>query len=161
MTGRIVARYDYLNSKGSPQIRKIRREPKTFMIRSWDSEAEMWLSGLRDNRFAFWTRALYKLPELVAALRVDVPVYWCEGEKDAETLLALGLTATTTPNPSELWDDQCRWFVKFRSQSEVMVMLTTTSTAAGGAGSGTPVCCGWGWTPAASTSSRRRTASRT
>ncbi len=161
MTGRIVARYDYLNSKGSPQIRKIRREPKTFMIRSWDSEAEMWLSGLRDNRFAFWTRALYKLPELVAALRVDVPVYWCEGEKDAETLLALGLTATTTPNPSELWDDQCRWFVKFRSQSEVMVMLDNDLHGGWWGWERYTGLLRWGWTPAASTSSRRRTASRT
>jgi hypothetical protein len=120
---RIVARYDYTNSKGDPQLQKVRFDPKKFLMLSWKADRETWVRGVTDDRYAFWLRALYKLPELVAGLRVDVPVYWCEGEKDADTLLALGLTATTTPNPSELWDDQARWFTKFRSQSEVMLVL--------------------------------------
>ncbi|MFC7494526.1 MULTISPECIES: hypothetical protein [unclassified Nocardioides] len=123
MSGRIVARYDYTNSKGDLRLRKLRFDPKGFLMRSWDSDREKWRNGVSDERQRFWMLALYKLPELVAALRVDVPAWWCEGEKDAETLLRLGLTATTTPNPSELWDDQCRWFTKFRSQSEVMLVL--------------------------------------
>ncbi|WP_426241860.1 hypothetical protein [Nocardioides sp. LHG3406-4] len=124
--GRIVARYDYTDSKGNPTFRKIRREGKRFQMRCacWQDSKGVWhyRDGVPDEKFNLWIRALYKLPEVVAALRVDATVWWCEGEKDTESLIALGLTATTTPNPSDLWDDQARWFTRYRSQSEVIVV---------------------------------------
>jgi hypothetical protein len=48
---------------------------------------------------------LYRLPELLAAMeaRPDDPVFVCEGEKDVDTLSALGLIATTNPNGATSW----------------------------------------------------------
>lgn len=129
MRGKVVARYVYESAKGEPRLRKLRFDPKAFRMQSWllcgtetDEPYWSWLNGVSPERYGFWIQAMYRLPELVAALRVDVPIYWCEGEKDADLLAGLGLTATTTPNPSELWDDQALWFTKYRSQSKVMVV---------------------------------------
>src|SRR6266545_4245158 len=111
MGGRIIARYDYTNVKGEPRIRKIRREDKRFEMKSWDEDSGRYRSGITDERFGWSTRAMYRLPELVAALRVDATCWWTEGEKDADSLAALGLTATSTwQGASGLWDDQARWF---------------------------------------------------
>lgn len=51
---------------------------------------------------------LYRLPEWIAAHseNPDAWVFLCEGEKDVETLTALGLTATTNPNGAKRWDDK-------------------------------------------------------
>jgi hypothetical protein len=124
--------YEYTNAKGELRFRKIRREPgrhgeaKEFRLHSASRQDEhgswWWRYGITDERYAFWTVSLYRLPEVVAALRVDVPVWWCEGEKDADTATAIGLTATTTPNPSDLFDGQARWFTKYETASEVMVV---------------------------------------
>lgn len=126
MSGRIVANYDYLNVKGEPRLRKVRLDPKGFRMRSadWqDDQGHWWYrSGVTDERFEFWTMALYRLPEVVSALRVDVPVWWCEGEKDVHALETLGVVATTTPNPSDLWAAQCRWFLKYGTSSDVIVV---------------------------------------
>lgn len=123
---RIVARYEYLDVKATPRIRKIRREGKRFEMRSadWQDSKGVWQyrNGITDEQYGFWLKALYRLPEVVAALRVDATVWWAEGERDTDSLAGLGLTATTTPNPSELFDDQARWFTKYRSQSEVVVV---------------------------------------
>ncbi len=51
---------------------------------------------LRDN-------TLYKMPELAAAIREGRPVYVVEGEKDVETLLRLGHTATCNPGGAGKW----------------------------------------------------------
>jgi hypothetical protein len=126
MNGRIVARYDYLSAKGEPRLRKLRFDPKAFQMKSadWQDERGVWWyrNGVTDERFEFWTQALYRLPEVVAALRVDVAVWWCEGEKDADTLAGLGLITTTTPNPSDLWAAQCDWFTRFDTGSDVVVV---------------------------------------
>lgn len=125
MSGRIVARYDYTNVKGEPRIRKLRFDPKGFRMKSAYQAADgTWgyTTGINDERMLFSTRALYKLPEVVAALRVDVPVWWCEGEKDADSLVALGFSATSVWQGSDLYWNQAEWFIKYRSQSDVIVV---------------------------------------
>ena len=42
-------------------------------------------------------RVLYRLPEVLAAIRERRPVNVCEGEKCADAMAVLGLTATTNP----------------------------------------------------------------
>lgn len=42
------------------------------------------------------TRPLYRLPEVLQAVKDGRPVYFSEGEKDAEALVLAGVTATTT-----------------------------------------------------------------
>lgn len=44
----------------------------------------------------FWADDyLYRLPEVVTAVWAERPVWWCEGEKDAETVTAQGKVATS------------------------------------------------------------------
>jgi hypothetical protein len=49
------------------------------------------------------SRILYRLPELTAALANDQTIYVVEGEKDVESLRALGLVATTNPMGAGKW----------------------------------------------------------
>jgi hypothetical protein len=73
----VEARYPYYDVDGSLLFEMVRfRRPKEF--------ARAGTAG-----------TLYRLPELLAS-PVDVPVFWVEGEKDVETLRAIGLTAVTT-----------------------------------------------------------------
>ncbi len=65
-----------------------RYDDKKF--RDWKYEARSTFEQLGNLRHGF-----YKLPELVEALADGRPVFWCEGEKDAETLLDWGVPATT------------------------------------------------------------------
>jgi len=48
---------------------------------------------------------LYRLPEVLAAIKAGKPVYVVEGEKDVETLRAIGLTATTNPGGASASQD--------------------------------------------------------
>ena len=53
-------------------------------------------SELRDT-------TLYRMPELIRAIRDGKPVYVVEGEKDVETLRRLGYTATCNPGGAGKW----------------------------------------------------------
>ena len=53
---------------------------------------------LRDN-------TVYRQPEVEAAVAAGKTVYIVEGEKDADTMAALGLTATTNPGGAGKWKD--------------------------------------------------------
>lgn len=48
---------------------------------------------------------LYRLPELLKSMadRPDDPIFICEGEKDVDRLISLGLIATTNPNGALNW----------------------------------------------------------
>ncbi len=48
---------------------------------------------------------LYRMPQLLAAIREGRPVYVVEGEKDVETLERLGHTATCNPGGAGKWRD--------------------------------------------------------
>lgn len=63
-------------------------------------------------------RLLYRLPALIASNKAE-HVWICEGEKDADTLARLGLTATTNPNGYEGWSDD---FAKFFKDRKVIVV---------------------------------------
>jgi AAA domain-containing protein len=92
-----VAEYDYATADGEVLFQVVRYEgeglDKTFMQRRPDGRGG-WLSGRPDP-------ILYRWPELAA--RPAEPIYVVEGEKDADTLAAAGLLATTAPNGS--WPD--------------------------------------------------------
>lgn len=51
-------------------------------------------------------RVLYRLPEVVQAISDGVMIWLVEGEKDAETLRAHGLVATTAPMGAGSWRDE-------------------------------------------------------
>lgn len=123
----IEAQYIYEDHTGTPRFKKIRFTGKRFKMRSasWVGNDGRWhyRDGISPMVEMFWTKALYRLPQVIVALKDDNPVWWCEGEKDAESVEALGICATTTPNPSDLWDDQARRFARYHSRSRVVVVV--------------------------------------
>lgn len=94
---RIVATYDYVDEEGSLLFQAVRYEPKDFRQRRSDGNGG-WIWNLKDTR-----RVLFKLPDVLAAVRNGSTVYVVEGEKDALALQSFGLTATTNPMGAEKW----------------------------------------------------------
>src|SRR5690606_471494 len=60
-----------------------------------------WIWRLGDVR-----RVLYRLPDVVRAVREGRTVYVVEGEKDADRLASMGLCATTAPGGAGKWRDE-------------------------------------------------------
>jgi RecA-family ATPase len=95
--GRIVAPYGYKDADGTLLYQNVRFEPKDFRQRRPDGNGG-WIWNLNDVR-----RVLYRWPELIAY--PDATVLICEGEKDADNVAALNLTATTVA--SGKWTQDC------------------------------------------------------
>jgi hypothetical protein len=93
--GRIATIYDYTDESGKLLFQTVRYEPKGFRQRRPDGRGG-WIWNLKGVR-----RVLYRLPELTR--RASEPIFLCEGEKDAHTLEALGLLATTNPMGAGNW----------------------------------------------------------
>jgi hypothetical protein len=90
-----AAVYDYADENGTLLYQVVRRKPKDFRCR-------------QPNGVGGWTWNLegvrvvpYRLPEMAEAPRV----YVVEGEKDADALVAAGLTATTNHGGAGKWRD--------------------------------------------------------
>jgi len=90
------ATFDYQDVDGSLLFQVVRFPGKQFRQRRPD-RAGGWVWKLEGVR-----RVLYRLPELLAA-DASKPVYVVEGERDVETLCAMGLTATTTSGGASNW----------------------------------------------------------
>jgi AAA domain len=84
----IVATYDYCDANGAVLYQKVRYFPKDFRVRRPDGRGG-WTWNIGDTE-----RVLYRLPELLAAIREDRTIYVVEGEKDADRLASLGQIAT-------------------------------------------------------------------
>lgn len=97
-TSRIVAEYDYVDERGQLLYQAVRFAPKTFRARRPDGNGGwVWnISGVN--------RVLYRLPQLLAADPRET-VFVVEGEKDADRLISLGLTATTNVFGAGKWSD--------------------------------------------------------
>jgi 5S rRNA maturation endonuclease (ribonuclease M5) len=94
---RIVATYDYTDATGAVLFQVVRFEPKDFRMRRPDGKGGWtWkLDGV--------TPVLYRLPEVMAAVRRGETVYIVEGEKDVEALRAAGAVATCNPGGAGKW----------------------------------------------------------
>ena len=79
---REVARYEYQKADGSPAYTIVRYEPKDFRA----------LGSVPEE-----TRVLYHLPEVLAGVARKERVYIVEGERDVESLRAIGCVATCNP----------------------------------------------------------------
>jgi len=93
------ATYDYKDQGGKLLYQVLRYEPKAFRQRRPGEEGE-WIWNLHGVE-----RVLYRLPDLLNA----EPERWffvVEGEKDADALAAIGLTATTNSGGAGKWG-QC------------------------------------------------------
>lgn len=70
---------------------------KRFQMERYDGSGG-WLPKAGDVR-----RVLYRLPEVARAIEEGRRIYVVEGEKNADDLARLGLTATTNPNGAGKW----------------------------------------------------------
>lgn len=88
--------YQYQNEDGYPVFEVVRYKPKTFRQRT-----------MKDGQVVYNTegivKPLYRLPELLQAIEAQRPIFYCEGEKDVETLRAHGLDATTHCGGAAAW----------------------------------------------------------
>jgi DNA polymerase len=106
-TGHPRVRYVYTDEQGAPHHRKIRTDTKKF----WQEKRECnrWVKGAPQIKY------LYNIGQLLAA-PLGTTIWITEGEKDAESLNALGLLAVTNPGGAGKWhsdftDEQTeRWF---------------------------------------------------
>lgn len=88
----IITTYEYTDEAGKLLFEVVRFEPKDFRQRRPDGKDWIWsLKGVR--------RVLYRLPELQG----QAVVYLVEGEKDADRLSSLNLTATCCPGGAGKW----------------------------------------------------------
>jgi hypothetical protein len=113
----IVATYDYVSESAELLYQVVRFAPKDFRQRRPYEGTWCWglTAGLYEQRAdGDWYRAkngsgrqlpavrrvLYRLPELLAG---KDPVFVVEGEKDADNVIRLGLTATTNVGGAGKW----------------------------------------------------------
>jgi putative DNA primase/helicase len=87
-----VAAYDYKSASGTLLFQVVRYNPKGFSQRRLVGGE--WVYNLDGV-----DRVPYRLPEVVAASDVVIT----EGEKDADRLAALGITATCNPSGASKW----------------------------------------------------------
>ncbi len=97
--GKHTHTYPYVDENGVLLFEVWRyADPKGFAQRRPDPAShDGWKWSLGDVR-----RVLYRLPELLAADPAQT-VFVCEGEKDANGLVSLGLIATTSPQGAGNW----------------------------------------------------------
>lgn len=102
---RIEAVYDYRDEKGKYLYSKVRFEGKEIRYVTVDQEQDTY-QYCKTKGIA----TLYRLPELLRAIRAGYPVYIVEGEKDADTLKSLGYTATTAGGASDWRREYAEYF---------------------------------------------------
>jgi 5S rRNA maturation endonuclease (ribonuclease M5) len=96
---RIVTTYNYVDAHGVLVHQTVRLTPKAFRQRCPDPKNPGgWIWNLEGVE-----PVLYHLPQVRAAVQHGEPIYVVEGEKDAEALHALGLTATCNAMGAGKW----------------------------------------------------------
>jgi hypothetical protein len=95
----IVAEYKYVDTDGNLLYEVVRLDPKDFRQRRPDPTGKYgWSWNLKGVK-----RLLYRLPQVLRAVADGQTVYVVEGEKDADKLAELGLTATTNSGGAGKW----------------------------------------------------------
>ncbi len=94
---KIVATYDYRAADGTLLFQVVRYDPKSFAQRRPDGRGGwLWtLDGIE--------RVLYRLPDVLEAVRRGEEIYVTEGEKDADAICAAGGVATCNPGGAGKW----------------------------------------------------------
>lgn len=99
----IIATYDYTDAAGNLLYQVLRFKPKDFRQRRPDPEHPgQWVYNLKNIK-----PIIYKLPEVIAKSIAGKNVYVVEGEKDVETLVSHGLTATCNSGGAGKFPPQC------------------------------------------------------
>lgn len=101
--GKVVATYPYHNPAGVVLYEKLRYEPKNFRVKNPNG----WGIGEHEP-------VLYRLPELVNAPEGSL-IFVCEGEKDVDNLVNLGLLATCNFDGASKPGSQSKWRDSYNS----------------------------------------------
>lgn len=96
---KIASAYSYSDENGALLFQVVRKIPKGFVQRRPDGHGG-WIWSTKGVR-----KVLYRLPEVTVAIDEGRAVYLVEGEKDADNLADLGLTATTNPGGAGMWSE--------------------------------------------------------
>lgn len=107
-----VAVYHYQDENGQEVRQKIRFEPKDFRIRHQNAAGE-WVYKAGDG-----PAVLYRLPEVMAAITEGRTIFVCEGEKDADRLVSLGLVTTTNIEGAAQPNQRAKWKTEYTTQLE-------------------------------------------
>ncbi|MGF6991437.1 putative DNA primase/helicase [Lachnospiraceae bacterium PM6-15] len=102
---RIEAVYDYKDERGKYLYSKVRFEGKEIRYITIDRANDTY--EYSKGRQA----TLYRLPELIQTVKANYPVYIVEGEKDAETLRNIGLSATTAGGAKNWRKEYAQYFI--------------------------------------------------
>lgn len=108
-TKRIIATYPYCDEQGALLYEKVRYEPKDFRIRRPDGAGWSWNRG---NSRA----VLYRLPDLKKAITEGADIFIVEGEKDADRLHLVGLTATANIEGASKQGQHSKWRSEYTDQ---------------------------------------------
>jgi hypothetical protein len=88
-----VCSYDYRDESGELLFKIVRYDPKDFQpYRPHPTKEGVWIGNAQGVR-----RVLFRLPELIDALKNGETVFVVEGEADVLTMEENGLVATTSP----------------------------------------------------------------
>ena len=98
-----VKAYDYTDENGKLLFQKVRYVnedgKKKFLQRKPTGKRNPeWDYSIGDT-----PKVLYNLPAVIRAVKEGLPVWVVEGEKDADTLIEMGIIATTSPNGAGKW----------------------------------------------------------
>ncbi len=94
---RVTDTYTYHNADGSVNRCVDRIVPKGF--RQWRPDE----NGEKIYNVTTVPEVLYRLPEVLETIAADLPVFVTEGEKDADSLVAIGKCGTTNPGGAGKW----------------------------------------------------------
>ena len=98
---KVVKEYIYKDKDGNPLHKTVRYEPKDFTQSHFvDGKWQTGLNGIK--------KVPYNLPEVIKANSIIL----VEGEKDADTAISLGYTATTVCGGAEAWEDYYNIYFK-------------------------------------------------
>lgn len=94
---RIAEAYDYVSAEGEVLFRVLRMVPKDFRQQTPDGRGG-WKWGAKNAR-----KVLYRLPQVLEAVRAGKTIWIVEGEKSVHALETAGLTATCSPGGAGKW----------------------------------------------------------
>ncbi len=101
----IVATYDYQDETGKLLYQVCRLDPKDFRQRRPDPTAKGgWTWSVKGV-----LRVLFRLPELIAAVKDGRPVWVVEGEKDVEAMRKAGFVGTCNAGGALSTPDDSKW----------------------------------------------------
>lgn len=102
----VLAQYEYLDEDGNLLFVVERRIPKDFRQKKPDGKGG-WNYKLGDTR-----RVLYRLPQVIEAVKNGRTVYVVEGEKDVHAIESTGNVATCNPMGAGKWRDDYSHYLK-------------------------------------------------